>query len=61
MSKTQTTYGYDANGNLASQTVDGAVTSYTWDEENRLTHINYPNGASESYLYDGQGLRQPAS
>ena len=52
------TYGYDANGNLTSQTTGGlmaaASTSFGYDEAGRLTSAT-TGGTSTSYAYDGDG------
>lgn len=46
---------YDANGNLLS---DG-TRAYTWDAENRLVRIIYPDnpGKESIFTYDGRGRR----
>ncbi|MBO5460310.1 MAG: RICIN domain-containing protein [Ruminococcus sp.] len=47
-----TTYGYDANGNLAVITYpDGKKTSFTYDEGHRLLRAKNPDGYSISYEY----------
>lgn len=52
-------YVYDANGNLTRKTerATGGVTAYTYDAENQLTNISFPNGTAASYRYDGIGRR----
>lgn len=52
-----TEYTYDKNGNLKVKMMDGETTTYTWDEENRLTQIDYPDGSHSRYIYDGLGRR----
>ena len=47
---------YDANGNLKTETVSGQTTSYTYDDEDRLTQIVTPSGTS-TVTYNGLGLR----
>ena len=49
-----TRYGRDAVGNMTSRSVGGSgTTSFSYDGLNRLTAINYPNGApSVTYQYD---------
>ncbi|MEH0021379.1 MAG: FG-GAP-like repeat-containing protein [Desulfobacter sp.] len=48
------TYGYDPNGNLASQTDAGNTTlTFTYDELNRKIQKNYPDGSSATWAYDG--------
>ena len=53
------TYGYDANGNRASKTekTTGLTTTYTYDGEDQLVHVDLPGGGSASYRYDGLGRR----
>jgi RHS repeat-associated protein len=48
---------YDNNGNLATETQAGVITTYTWDGRNRLTGINRA-GLTASFLYDGLGRRK---
>jgi len=50
-------YAYDAAGNLAGKTQGGQTTSYTWDGENRLARIDYPDGGHSAYAYDDFGRR----
>lgn len=50
-------YSYDANGNRTGKTVGGQTTSYTWDGNNRLTRINFPDGSHAAYTYDADGKR----
>ena len=38
-----------------------STTTYTWDEENRLTNITLPNGGNEAYAYAADGLRRSKS
>ncbi len=51
------TYSYDNNGNCTSVTSGGQTTSLTYDYENRVTGITYPGGATNSFSYNGLGLR----
>ena len=53
---TDSTYAYDAPGNM---TKDGSGTgwSYAFDAENRLTLATGPTGGPYCYVYDGLGLR----
>jgi YD repeat-containing protein len=53
------TYAYDANGNLTSKTAKagGAVTSYSYDAQNQLTRIDFPDLTFATYRYDGLGRR----
>ncbi|MFO0701188.1 MAG: RHS repeat-associated core domain-containing protein [Nitrospira sp.] len=48
---------YDNNGNLATETVGGVMTTYTWDSRNRLTGIS-KTGLTASFVYDGLGRRK---
>ena len=51
-----TTYGYDSNGNLTTETYDPSssdqVTTFTYDQSNRLTSVDLPDGTTVSYTYD---------
>ena len=53
------TYTYDANGNLETKTekVGGAVTTYSYDAENRLVLIDFPDLTTATYRYDGLARR----
>lgn len=48
---------YDQNGNLLTQTVNGQGSSRTWDDEDRLTSITLPDGHTDSFSYNGLGMR----
>jgi len=37
--------------------VNGQTTTYTWDDEDRLTSQTFPDGHTDSYVYNGLGLR----
>ncbi len=50
------TFTYDHNGNVTSDEFDGATTTYTWDYNNRLSHIN-KNKEDFYYSYDVNGQR----
>ena len=52
------TYTYDENGNLTSKTSkgNGEVTTYTYDAENQLIHVDRPGIVAE-YRYDALGRR----
>ena len=52
-------YEYDANGNLVTKTSksDNVVTAYRWDAQNQLTHIDFADGTTAAYRYDGLGRR----
>ena len=53
-----TTYGYDANGNLATMTRDGRVSRYFYDVTNRLTRVEDASGTVVArYGYDPMGRR----
>ncbi|MBE9160631.1 putative Ig domain-containing protein [Nodosilinea sp. LEGE 06152] len=51
-----TTYTYDADGNLISKTEGSNVWTYQYDDENRLIGVTAPNGAW-TYQYDALGNR----
>ena len=53
------TYLYDANGNLETKTAKagGAVTTYSYDAEDRLVLIDFPDLTTATYRYDGLARR----
>ena len=53
------TYIYDLNGNLESKTdkTNSDITTYTYDAQNQLIGIDFPNLTSAAYFYDGLGRR----
>lgn len=55
-----TTHAYDATGNLTLENLAGSLTSYAYDDENRLTGIQFPAGTLSTYSYNGDGLRRNA-
>jgi RHS repeat-associated protein len=51
-------YVYDANGNMTQKTASGAVTSYTYNVENRLERVEDGSGSLiATYYYDPFGRR----
>lgn len=54
MSVGSETFEYDANGNLKTRTLGSNLTSYGWNEENRLVTVDR-NGVHIDYSYDYQG------
>lgn len=48
---------YDLNGNLTAQTVNGQTTHFGWDDEDRLTSILFPDSHTDTFTYNGLGLR----
>ncbi|MEW6584309.1 MAG: RHS repeat-associated core domain-containing protein [Nitrospirota bacterium] len=48
------TFGYDANGNLTTRTLNSATTAYGWDEDDRLVSVDR-NGKHIDYHYNYQG------
>jgi len=54
-----TTFEYDLNGNMTSRTVNGQLTKYTYDRENRLRIVRYPDpeGGLTDFRYDALGRR----
>jgi RHS repeat-associated protein len=50
-------YSYDANGNLTSSADSKGTTTYTYDYDNQITGIKFPNGTTAAYLYDAFGRR----
>ncbi len=53
------TYEYDNEGNLIKKTDKGTTeeTTYAYDAENTLIHIDFPDGSFVEYRYDGKGRR----
>ena len=51
------TYSYDNNGNLVSKTDVSGTSTFSYNEENRLTQVVLPAGLTVSYKYDGLGRR----
>jgi RHS repeat-associated protein len=49
------TLGYDANGNLQTQTQGGTTTNYLYDAENRLIQRNVVGGSQTVHSYDSNG------
>jgi RHS repeat-associated protein len=51
-------YSYDLNGNLSSKTskLDGNLTRYFWDSQDRLVRVEIPGTVAE-YVYDPLGRR----
>lgn len=48
---------YDANGNLATQIVEGCFTTLAYDALNRLIHVQQDSGVRVAYVYDGFNRR----
>ena len=48
-------YTWDFNGNMLTRTDGTNLTTYTWDEDNRLTQVQLPGGDTVSYTYDDMG------
>jgi RHS repeat-associated protein len=51
-----TTYAYNANGELQSKTVVGVTTTYAYDANGHLQSVTTPAGTID-YVIDGQGRR----
>lgn len=52
-------YSYDANGNLISATerATGSATIYSYDSDDQLIRIDFPDSRVATYRYDGLGRR----
>jgi RHS repeat-associated protein len=50
-------YGYDADGNMTSQTTASSTTTYQYDAENRLITVITPTNGTWQYIYDSFGNR----
>lgn len=46
-----TTFSYDATGNLTGENLLGSLTSYVYDNENRLSQLQNPDGTRSTYAY----------
>jgi RHS repeat-associated protein len=51
-----TSYFFDADGNLVREVSPAGTTTYTYNDENRLISVTSPDGTWQ-YAYDGQGNR----
>jgi RHS repeat-associated protein len=51
------TYGYTANGELATRTEGSQVTAYDYDTLGNLRGVTQPDGKSISYVIDGRNRR----
>jgi YD repeat-containing protein len=55
---TSTTYAYDNNGNRTTATFQTTqITTYTWNDDDRLVGIQFPSGTTNAYTYDANGIR----
>jgi len=52
-------YKFDLKGRLISEydSTDNTERTYTWNYDDRLLYINYPNSTKSSMKYDYMGLR----
>jgi RHS repeat-associated protein len=50
-------YTWDQNGNLTQRRDAAGATAYTYDFNNRLVSIAFPNGTTAAYKYDALGRR----
>jgi RHS repeat-associated protein len=50
-------YTYDRNGNILTRTNGNGTTIYTYDFENQLIGIQFPDGTTAAYQYDALGRR----
>jgi YD repeat-containing protein len=55
-----TTVAYDANGNQVGENLLGSLTTYSFDNENRLVGVAFSNDTRSTYSYAGDGLRRSA-
>ena len=49
--------GYDAMGNETSLSIYGGMTHFVYDDEDRLTSLTTSGGVTDSFTYNGLGLR----
>jgi RHS repeat-associated protein len=52
-----TSYTYTPNGEVATQTSGGQVTSYQYDGTGNLISVTMPNGTKVNYILDGKNRR----
>ena len=52
-----TTFTYDANGNMATKQKGPDLTQYYYDVENRLTEVMKNSVSQATFSYDGDGGR----
>ncbi|RLG33490.1 hypothetical protein DRN97_04920 [Methanosarcinales archaeon] len=50
-------YSYDTIGRMTERVDSSGTTTYTYDNDDRLTSVSYPWGDTVSYSYDGAGNR----
>ena len=50
-------WSYTPNGNVATVTDSSGVTSYAYDDNNRLLRVSEPDGSEMAYTYDAEGNR----
>jgi RHS repeat-associated protein len=54
----RTTFSYDGNGNQIAKTVPGGnITTNTYNYENKMVGITYPDSSLNTFSYDGDGKR----
>ncbi len=51
------TPGYDAMGNETSNTIYGSTYHFVYDDEDRLTSLTTPGNITDTFTYNGLGLR----
>lgn len=52
-----TAFVFDSNGNAKVKTDSSGTTNYSYDFENRLKQLNFPDGNNATYDYDVEGRR----
>lgn len=52
-----TEFRYNSNGNLIERNSGNGTTQYTYDADNKLITIEYPDGTYSKYTYDALGKR----
>ena len=53
----ETTFEYDADGNLISKTSEEGTWTFSYNDENQLVSVTEPNGTVTEYEYDAFGNR----
>lgn len=53
-----TTVTFDANGNQTGENLNGALTTNTYEQENRLVGVALSDSTCSTYAFAGDGLRR---
>jgi len=53
----RTTYTYDSNGSMTAEEDSNGTTSQSYDYEDRLQVVTYPDSSRTTFAYNGEGKR----